>query len=440
MSSFSVLFFGVTGIFFITLINPFYALPIFIFGHFVEPVQFFRDLKQFNPSLLLGFAVLGAWFLHVVFTGNFIAAKNKQVAVVVLFILWSFICTAVGFYGDFTYQLLFMRNAIPFFIFLYMIKTRRQVVVIVWVFLIMATISVIYGLYCLKANIGIRDRGIVRVTSFMANPNAFGATLALLIPICISLIMSSYEKIYKFILIGIMFLLITGVVISYSRTSMIAMLVSLFFTPVLFCTGKKKITAFIATLLLLPTLYYFFPLDRVKWRAHNRLAAVFEAESVAEVDLGRVETTRAGYMMMLRNPLFGVGLGGFGHEYHDLAQSSDDLELVMSRYGERGLSAHNLYVQVGGQLGITGLILYLYLILLSFKNLIKAEKQFLEADDDILYSISRSIKIFLIVFLVAGVSTSGLENKLFWIFAALAIVLNRLSNEQLENEPVAAVA
>ncbi|MFO7878295.1 MAG: hypothetical protein R6U55_17135, partial [Desulfovermiculus sp.] len=104
MSSFSVLFFGVTGIFFITLINPFYALPIFIFGHFVEPVQFFRDLKQFNPSLLLGFAVLGAWFLHVVFTGNFIAAKNKQVAVVVLFILWSFICTAVGFYGDFTYQ------------------------------------------------------------------------------------------------------------------------------------------------------------------------------------------------------------------------------------------------------------------------------------------------------------------------------------------------
>jgi len=426
-----ILLFGIISVFMLTLINPFYAVPVFIFGHYIEPVQYFPYLRQFNPSLLIGYAVLGGWLLHVIFTGNFVAAKNKLVTAVLIFIAWTFICTGMGKYASWDDQNLFIRNVIPFFIFVYMIISRKHVIITVWTLMIMGAVAAIYGMYCLKFNIGVSDQGIVRITSFMANPNAYGQTMALLIPIAICLMLSGYTRKTKLIVAGIVLLLITGVVMSYSRTSMIAMLFVLIFTPFMYYRGSKKIAALLVTIMILPALYYFFPLDNVKWRAHNRLVTAFQTESMAEVDLGRVETTRAGWMMMLNNPVTGVGIGGFGHEYYYMALSSDELELVMSRYGERGLSAHNLYVQVGGQLGILGLALYLFLVVIAWKNVRNAEITFFNNKDEAMYTISRALKIFLIAFMIIGITSSGLGSKMFWIVVGLSVSLNRLSQESV---------
>ena len=426
-----LLFSGVIGVFVLTLINPFYAVPVFIFGHFVEPVQFVPHFREFNPSLLVGYAVLGAWLLHIIFTGNFVPAKNKLVTAVAIFIAWTFICTGIGVYATWYDQNMFIRNVIPFFIFVYMIQSRKQVIISIWTLLIMGAIAGIYGLYALKANIGVSDGGIVRITSFMANPNSFGQTMALLLPIAICLMLSDYTKKTKLIIAGIVLLLISGVVMSYSRTSMIAMLFVLIFTPFMYYRGSKKIAAILVTIMILPVLYFFFPLDNVKWRAHNRLVTAFQAESMEEVDKGRVETARAGWMMMLNNPVTGVGIGGFGHEYYQMAQTSDELELVMSRYGERGLSAHNLYVQVGGQLGILGLALYLFLVVIAWKNVRNAEIIFFNNQDEAMYTISRALKIFLIAFMIIGITSSGMGSKMFWIVVGLSVSLNRLSQESV---------
>ena len=59
--------------------------------------------------------------------------------------------------------MMFIRNVMPFFLFVYMVKTKKQVIIIVWVLMIMGAIAALYGLYCLKANIGVRDEGIVSV-------------------------------------------------------------------------------------------------------------------------------------------------------------------------------------------------------------------------------------------------------------------------------------
>lgn len=426
MDSYLILMLGVIGVSILTVINPFYALPIFIFGHFIEPIQFFPELRQYNPSLLMAYAVLGASIIHVVLTGNFVAAKNRQVATVAFFIVWTIICTGVSAQGDWYSQANLVKNILPFFIFAYMIQTKKQMMVIIWTLLIMGAIAAIYGVYCLKANIGVRGQGLVRVTSFMANPNAYGQTLALLIPIAICLILSRYRKIVKIVIFIFIMLFIAGILISISRTSMIAMMTSLVLTPMLFYKGQKRVAALLVTLLVLPMLYFAFPHKKVKWRAHNRLVAAFQAESAAEVDLGRVESAKAGLVMMAEDPIFGVGLGAFGHEYMRIAESSMDIELVGSRYGERGLSAHNLYIQVGGQLGIVGLILYLYLVLLLYKNASKGEERFLERGDDALFTVSRALKIFVIVFMVIGITSSGLGSNLFWIFNGLSVAINRL--------------
>ncbi len=62
--------------------------------------------------------------------------------------------------------------------------------------------------------------------------------------------------------------------------------------------------AFVLTILLLPIGYFALP-DSVKWRYTNRIANLFEAESLEEIDEGRVETAKAGWKMMFKHPLLG---------------------------------------------------------------------------------------------------------------------------------------
>jgi len=429
-----LLYFGVAGVFLITLVNPFYALPIFIFGHFFQPVQFFPGIQQYNVSLLMGVGVIAGWIIHFVFSGNLNSSKNNiMVKVVLLLLIWSIISTILNPEATWSYFYYLLGSIIPFFLFVYLIKTREQLITILWVLLIMGVIAALYGIYCAKANIGINDRGIVRITSFMHNPNAYAHSIVLLVPMAIAFLLYYKKKKYKLLLSFFIFSLVVGLMLSYSRNSFPPLAFFLLFTPFMYYRGNKKILAIVITIILLPIFYYALP-DKVKWRYTNRILNTFQAQSLEEIDLGRVETIRAGWRMMFQNPIFGVGIGAFGLEYADISQRSSDIQFVESRYDEgRGLNAHNLYVEVGGQLGIAGLMIYLFLLFLAYKNASRAANKFNDLGDETLRAISVSFKAFIIGFMLLGLFNRGLNTEMFWIAMALIVVLDRLLQQRLHD-------
>lgn len=109
------LFCAVSGVFVLTLLNPFWVLPVFIFGHFFQPVQFFPALREYNPSIMIGSAVLVAWVMNMMFTGNITPARNKQVGLVIFFIMQIFISSALGPLSGFSHVSYLMASIIPFF-------------------------------------------------------------------------------------------------------------------------------------------------------------------------------------------------------------------------------------------------------------------------------------------------------------------------------------
>ncbi len=424
------LIFAVSGVFVLTLLNPFWVLPVFIFGHFFQPVQFFPALREYNPSIMIGSAVLVAWIMNMMVTGNITPARNKQVALVILFIMQIFISSALGPLSGFSHVSYLMASIIPFFILVYMVQTRKQLIVIIFVLLLMGTIAALYGIYCVKANIGIRDRGMVRIVSFMSNPNAFGHTMVILIPIALSLMLVPFYTAYRLGLCFLAALFVLAAMTSGSRNVFFPMVFFLLFTPAIYHRGNKKIMAFVLTILMLPIGYFALP-DSVKWRYTNRITNLFEAESLEEIDEGRVETAKAGWKMMFKHPLLGVGIGGFGYEYARIAQYSEDIDLVKSRYGDRGLNAHNAYVEVGGQLGILGLLIYLSIVITAYRDAKRSEMIFYQAGDDTLRSIAVSLRICIIGSMMIGMFNRLLHDNMFWIIIALTVVLNRLAVEQI---------
>ena len=427
--------FAVFIIFVLMVIKPFYVLPVFIVGIFVEPTQFFPQLRGYNLPLVLFAIVLVGWMIHMAVYGHFSSPKSKQTKFLFLFILWtliSFFTVEGSQQGPYIWLL---RSMVPYFFFLYLVQNEKELNITILSFVIFGCIGAIYGVYCLKANIGITDRGIKRIYSFFSNPNAFSNTCTLLIPFALGFFFMQYKKhhiLTKTIFFNFLLLLGTGIVISYSRKSPFIIIVSLLSFILLNFENRKKLSVLFWTIMVLICVMFVFP-DRVKWRYMNRIENMFKAESLQEVDLGRTETAKAGYIMMLENPLLGVGVGGFKSGYIDVAQTTEDVALVSGKntWGEEGLGAHNLYVQVGAQFGLVGLIFFLLFVWSAYREAREAEINFRKTNSANLQVMAVSFKVFIITYLALGVFSGMLSSKLFWVLTPLISVLRKISLDHL---------
>ncbi|MBN2483734.1 MAG: O-antigen ligase family protein [Candidatus Omnitrophica bacterium] len=416
-------------LFIVTMINPFFVLPIFVAGSYTEPLQFFPQFVQYNPTMTLGIIVLAAYILHVCSAKDFINPKSGQIKFMIFFIIWMGVSSIV--HGGFSFEMfkiILTRSFLPYFLFICIIQSKKQLKIITWIFLLLGVITAVYGIYQFKFNLGIYDRGVRRIVSFFDNPNALGISLALLIPFAMGLLVyGKYKARVRALILGFLAILTAGVVISYSRSGFIGFIAAIFLFVALFFKGEKKIVAGVITVICLLIAIDFFP-SHAKYTMWGRLRTITRADSAEELDAGRAETGKAGIKMMMENPLFGVGLGRFRGTYINMAATSDDVKVV----SEHALVAHNLYVQVGSQIGLVGLFLYLLFILSVFRDLRAAKISSLRRKDTFITTIVVCIQTSVIVFLLCGFMSGILLNKSIWMIFPVSAALKKINDHEEE--------
>ena len=116
-------------------------------------------------------------------------------------------------------------------------------------------------------------------------------------------------------------------------------------------------------------------------------------------------------------PIFGAGLGTI--------RNNNYMQLV----------THNSYVQIAAEIGIIGLLLFIAIIFISFRNLYKVKKSINKnnADKNILL-IAESLQLALVVYLGVMLFFSFHYAKLFWIFIILTSVLINIKDERHEKK------
>ena len=171
---------------------------------------------------------------------------------------------------------------------------------------------------------------------------------------------------------------------------------------------------------------YFFP-SSIKYRLWSRLRTIIRAESAEEPDLGRTETAKAGWIIMRKYPIFGVGFGGFVSESIRIAAVNPNIMIT----DETGLLPHNLYVEAGAELGIVGLIIYVMLVFCAFRDLKRAEIIFLARKDEFLFVVASSLQLYILLFLFTGIFSGILTSRIFWMILPLSITLNRIALSRL---------
>ena len=141
--------------------------------------------------------------------------------------------------------------------------------------------------------------------------------------------------------------------------------------------------------------------------------------------LQRFAYWEAGIEIIKDNPLFGIGYNNWMSYMRFTYPNGIG---VMNTVQE----SHNIYIQAASELGITGLIIFILMIISAFTFSSKSRKNALKLNNKFYYNLSYGLDAGLIGYLVAGSFVTVLYYPFFWIQISLIMALYNVTQNSMK--------
>jgi O-antigen ligase len=193
------------------------------------------------------------------------------------------------------------------------------------------------------------DEHLYRIFSVFLDPNFAGVIFVLIFLLTLGIGLQKYHEKKHMLCIGILFLSffdIIAVYLTYSRSALLMLIVSIFFF--LWFLGKQKYIAgvFMALLLLL-----FIAPKSFKTEGTN-IFRIASSES-------RIESAKTALEIIQKNPLFGVGFNAYRYAQNRYGYLTNKYWIET----HAGAGTDNSYLFVLATTGVVGVTAYIYLLL-----------------------------------------------------------------------------
>ena len=258
--------------------------------------------------------------------------------------------------------------------------------------------------------------------SILGDNNHFALGMVALLPIILYLYKQSQNKLAKWIYIGSSLLVLASIMGTYSRGGLIGIAAAGLYA--LFNMRRKFAYLAIATPLVLGAAY--FAPDR--WA--DRMDTITSANQLDSF-MGRIIAWKQSTLIALDHPFFG---GGF-HAVQNFdvwtyyARLFDRLSFIPTSPPNpfAAHAAHSIYFQVLGDLGFLGLLLFLGILVSSWRNA-SAVMQASRDRPDWRWAgeLASSLKYSLIAYVVSGAALSMAYFDYMYMLFALLVVMRQL--------------
>jgi O-antigen ligase len=229
--------------------------------------------------------------------------------------------------------------------------------------IVMSTLSCLYGFFQIFSG-GISFGSISArrhaLTFGFHNVNIFAGILVLILPILIERFLSEKDKRRKFLLSGAFVVNIAALYITYTRGAWLAFLASMFVVGVvvLYKSKYKKAVWGIVVLALIGIKPVF---SYIATRGTSTSLAANEST------IARIQSLVTSIKIMIYHP-FGSGAGNFAEMYKEYSIEGYtliplDIRSKMTVASYTLEAAHNLWLQIGTELGIVCAVVFLVIIL-----------------------------------------------------------------------------
>lgn len=308
-----------------------------------------------------------------------------------------------------------------YFILVNTVKTRQQLYVLAALLVLSTTVTSLYGLYQLKT-VGATSEAWVdttlfedikaRVGSTFENPNVLGEYLVLIIPMAIAMLWGQKGLISKLGTMGLTAIMLGCLVYTYSRGAYVGLMLALALFAVL--RDRRFVILGIIGLLMLP---FVLPASVI-----NRFASIGNLNDTSSfyrisVWLGSLRLARDYW-------LSGIGLG------------LEPFKLVYPKYSLNAAYAHhshNIYIQLLIETGISGLLMFLAIIVVYYKTMLTG---FYKTKDRFTSTFMIAIASGMAGYLAQGmVENIWYNNRVlltFWVMLAFGMIAKALITEDNE--------
>jgi putative inorganic carbon (HCO3(-)) transporter len=258
--------------------------------------------------------------------------------------------------------------------------------------------------------------GLVRATASFKDSNTLGIYLSALTPLILGLSLYYFKYKEKIAILSVSILSLVGIALTYSRPTLLAIFVVLFFL------GFIKKDKFLISLLfvIILTSPFILPRSVKNWArdvSYNPLRLMCNDD--------RIAIYRHSLNMIKDHPLIGVGANTYMKNYKKYKESPEYRGVITSDY----IYAHNNFLHMAAEIGLIGLGIFVWLL---YKLFMECANIYRRLGDDFLKVVSLSLSASLIAFLVNGLTESSLYYSrvaiLFWYIAGFSLSLNRLAN------------
>jgi len=377
-----------------------------------------------NPHrLCYGFAISFPWvqLVAIVTLLSFLFSKERKSVpwsstsfLLAAFLLWTGLTTVFAVVPDSAWAawLEFAKILAMVFITLALVNTRERMHWLVW------TIAVSLGYYGFRGGIftiigGGANHVVGPPGSFITDNNALALALCMTLPLMRYLQLHSTRKFVRLGLVAGM--LLTGVAVlgTYSRGGLIALAVV---CMVLFMKSRGRLAVMIIFIALASTAYHFMPPE---WS--QRMGTLKDAQQTSSGET-RIESYKFAANLALHQPVFGGGLNVY--------QSKSTWE----RYAPEGSDSraiHSIYFRVLGEQGFPGLILFLSLLWVSWRNCSRVRKRTRAVPEmRWAFDLASMLQVSLVAFMTAGALLPMTYFDLAYQLMALCAILELHVREQ----------
>jgi probable O-glycosylation ligase (exosortase A-associated) len=394
----------------------FVALVAFTAILLLSPQAWFPILGTLRIAFVVATIAIGAHLLTQLIRARDVPPVPGEVLIAFMLVGWTVLTLPLSKWPGGSVEVLADRylKAIAFFWLLGTLATTpRRLRVLAWTFVLGSIPLAATALenYVAGDVLSTGVRGFTRIdgyegSSIAANPNDLALMLNLIIPIAGALVWMSRTPAPRLVAAGALLLGVAAVILTFSRAGFLTLATTAILALALLVRRRSAgaaaalLAGTLAAVPLLPDGYT------------DRLSTITDIEADATGSAqGRWRDTKVAAGLVVRNPVIGAGIG----------------QDVLAMNEERGATwrrVHNVYLQYGVDLGLPGMLLFIWLHLVCFRSAHTAERR--ASRDPALADVGRlavGVKLTLVAFAVAAMFHPIAYHFYFFSVAGLAVAL-----------------
>lgn len=393
----------------------FISLFIFSVILYFRPYELIPALSSFKSiAFYSGIITLAIFLVTQIITEGNLTARPREINLALLLVLAALLSMplAIDPGGAWkTFNEIFIKAMMIFIVFVNVVRTERRLKLML---LLALSVSVYLSLWALHDyqygifKIGSAENQTLRIAGSIGglfeNSNDLALHLCTMMPIAIVMALAERGLVKRLAFLSIGVLMIAAIVVTFSRGGFIALMAA--GAVLARKLGRKSTMLTIATFVIGAVLFVAL----LPGGYAGRLGTILHSSAdVTGSASQRTEVLKRSILVALRYPIFGVGMGNFHYK------SVHELE------------THNAYTQVGSELGLAALVIYIMFLLHPIKRLREIELAlFQQKQSSYSYYLSIGLQASLIAFMFGSFFGAVAYQWYVYYLVGYAVVLRKI--------------